>query len=49
MYGDYTPYSLPTWALGLPHVLPHKPWKSERISDIILLNACLITCHKLVS
>jgi hypothetical protein len=32
MYGDYTPYSLPTWALGLPRVLPHKPWKSECIS-----------------
>jgi hypothetical protein len=32
MYGDYTPYSLPTWALGLPRVLPHKPRKSERIT-----------------
>jgi hypothetical protein len=31
IYGDSTPYSLPTWALGLPCVLPHKPWKSERI------------------
>jgi hypothetical protein len=36
MYGDYTPYSLPTWALRLPYVMCHINPENLNVSRMLL-------------